>query len=85
MDNTPYAKQPTPKQQMIERPKNSMDIRSENMLVAIFRKRIEELTEPEKAFLRARRDYLKPSQLSDYKIILNQTAKATVKKKNAKK
>jgi len=43
-----------------------------------------DLTENEKAFIKARRDYLKPSQLSDYKSILNQTLKRPVKKKYGK-
>jgi len=61
-----------------------MDERSQTKLDAILKKSLPELTVEEKTFIRARRDYLSPSQLSDYKIILTQTAKATVKKKYGK-
>lgn len=50
---------------------------------------IEELTEENKAFLRARRDYLTKDQLKQYEDILNKKTKPlkteTVKEDNAKK
>jgi len=62
-----------------------MDDKSKARLKEITDKPINEVTKEEGGFLRARRDFLKPSQLSDYKEILNQTPKGPVKKKNAKK
>jgi len=62
-----------------------MDSKSREYLDKILAKTIAELTREEKAFLRARRSYLRKSQLEEYADILNQTSeKETVKKKNAK-
>jgi len=60
-----------------------MDETSQKKLNQILKKSLVELTENDKAFIKARRDYLKPSQLTDYKF-LTQTSKETVKKKHGK-
>jgi len=84
MDNTAYEKQSPKKPQVQERPKEAMDIRSEQTLVAITNKSLQSLTKDDIAFLKARRGYLNPTQLLSYKSILTQTSKEPVKKKNAK-
>ena len=78
-----YEKQSPQKPPVKERPEGSMDLRSEEVLNAILKKSVNELTKYDKAFLKARRGYLKPSQLIDYKF-LTQTSKETVKKKHVK-
>ncbi|MAG60126.1 hypothetical protein CMO96_05070 [Candidatus Woesebacteria bacterium] len=62
-----------------------MDPKSKEYLDKILEKNLEELTEDEKSFLRARRSYLKRADLEEYKGVLNQTSKKEpVKKKNGK-
>jgi len=48
-----------------------MDPRSQEILKTILEKPFVELTDEDKAFLRARRSYLKKSQLEEYDSILN--------------
>ena len=62
-----------------------MDKRSQEYFDKLTAKSPESLTDEEVAFLRARRSYLKKSQLEEYDSILNpqvenQTPKGTVKK-----
>tara|TARA_Y100000310_G_scaffold335875_1_gene418986 strand:- start:744 stop:935 length:192 start_codon:yes stop_codon:yes gene_type:complete len=62
-----------------------VDPKSKEYLDKILEKNLEELTEDEKSFLRARRSYLKRADLEEYKGVLNQTSKKEpVKKKNGK-
>lgn len=49
-----------------------MDPRSQELFDKITAKPIEELTEDDKVFLRARRSYLKPSQKKDYADIIEE-------------
>jgi hypothetical protein len=51
-----------------------MDKVSQQYFDNIIKKNIGSLTEPEKVFLRARRGYLKPHQLEEYKDILKAKA-----------
>ena len=60
-----------------------MDEVSKTKLKRILKKSLVELTHNDKAFIKARRDYLKPSQKADYKF-LTQTLKRTVKQKHGK-
>ena len=62
-----------------------MDSESEKHLNEILKKSPNTLNKDEIAFLRARRSYLKPSQLEEYASILNQTSAMEPVKKNAKK
>ena len=48
-----------------------MDPRSKEILQEILEKPVAELNEEDKAFLRARRSYLKKSQLEEYDSIIN--------------
>lgn len=66
-----------------------MNEEAQEILNKILAKNPDELNEVEKDFLRARRDYLKQSQLDEYAKVLNikedQTSeKETVKTKNVK-
>ena len=49
----------------------NMDATSQKVFDEILKKRISELTVDDKAFLRARRSYLKESQLKEYDEVLN--------------
>jgi len=62
-----------------------MDLKSKERFDKILEKPSTEFTKDEIAFLKARRAYLKKPQLEEYKNILIQTPKGTVKKKNVKK
>lgn len=59
-----------------------MDLRSQEILNAILVKSLEELTPEDKVFLKARRSYLKKSQLIDYESILNPEPEIYVAKKD---
>lgn len=61
-----------------------MDPKSREYLDEILKKSLSTLTEDEKSFLRARRSYLKESQLVEYESVLNQTSEKEPVKKNAK-
>lgn len=65
-----------------------MDLRSQEILEAILKKEPRELNEEEIAFLKARRTYVKESQLAEYESVLhlkNQTSDKETVKENAKK
>lgn len=65
-----------------------MDLRSQEILEAILKKEPRELNEEEIAFLKARRSYVKESQLAEYESVLhlkNQTSDKETVKENAKK
>ena len=61
-----------------------MDQRSQEYLDAILKKEPETINESEKAFLRARRSYLKKAQLEEYDSVLNPKTKP-VEKQTVKK
>jgi hypothetical protein len=63
-----------------------MNPSAKEYLDKILEKGPESLNEPEKAFLRARRSYLKPSQVEEYKEVLNpvKEVKVEVKPEEAK-
>ena len=54
-----------------------MNPEAQEYLNKILTKNPSELTEDEKRFLRARRSYLKESQLKEYESVLNQTSVET--------
>ena len=62
-----------------------MNSEAQVRLDEILKKSPDTLNKDEIAFLRARRSYLKPSQLEEYASILNQTSAMEPVKKNAKK
>ena len=65
-----------------------MDLRSQEILEAILKKEPRELNEEEIAFLKARRTYVRESQLAEYESVLhlkNQTSDKETVKENAKK
>lgn len=65
-----------------------MDLRSQEILESILKKEPRELNEEEIAFLKARRTYVKESQLAEYESVLhlkNQTSDKETVKENAKK
>ena len=65
-----------------------MDLKSQEILESILKKEPRELNEEEIAFLKARRSYVKESQLAEYESVLhlkNQTSDKETVKENAKK
>lgn len=62
-----------------------MNKEAQELLEKILSKPMNELTDNEIAFLKARQSYLKSYQLEDYKEILNQTSQKETVKKNGKK